>query len=163
MKTTIKLFSMLLVLGVIFSLFSCTGSGSCGGKNPHRNLPIELRQLVKTTDTKSESHSSFFLIMGSYNESTTQEITIKVFANIDGAYRFISMPIEKVRINIDNSLIKPNMQLEYSFRSTLDDKTVLDWFADERTNANLIHNPKLTYIINCPEQYLPEKLLPIEL
>jgi hypothetical protein len=62
------------------------------------------------------------------------------------------MPIQDVRININNQLIKPNIVIEYEYTSKLTDEELVSkkWF-------------EKVYVINCPEQYLPEKLLPIGL
>lgn len=113
---------------------------------------LELRQLVKQTSTKEEAQGSYFLIAGGFSQTSEQETTVQVFAKVDGMYRLIEMPIERIRINIDNSLDKPNLQVSYRNERPKTDTQIVD-----RVQYYDV------YIINCPEQYLPEKLLPIKL
>ena len=112
---------------------------------------LELRQLVKTTEINKSSSGHFFLIAGSYNSKETVNTTVKVFAKVEGRYRIIEMPISMIRIVIDNNLKKPYIQVEYWHHQLVNDEEVLNSVS------------KNYYVIYCPEQYLPEKLLPIEL
>lgn len=120
-----------------------------------KSSKLELRQLVQETTTESKTTASFFLISGSYKSNTEEVITIKVFAKVEGRYRFIDIPIEKIRIVIDNELQKPTLEIEYFYREKATDTEVVDYFNHQSF--------KKLYIIYCPEQYLPEKLLPIGL
>lgn len=116
---------------------------------------IELRQLVKETTTDKYSHGSFFLIGGNYANGETQTTTIKVFGKVDGLYRFIEMDMEDIRIKIDNNLTKPNIIIRYWWHKKVSIDNVL--------NNHDYYGYNVIYIINCPEKFLPEKLLPIEL
>ena len=69
---------------------------------------FELRQLVKETENKKESSGVFFLIGGSFHSEESNETKVKCFAKVDGSFRIIEMPIEDIRIRIDNKLKKPN-------------------------------------------------------
>ena len=62
------------------------------------------------------------------------------------------MPIEDVRISINNKLTKPSVEIEYVNNYKYSDESIVDqkWL-------------RKIYVVNCPEQYLPEKLLPIGL
>lgn len=62
------------------------------------------------------------------------------------------MPIEEIRIAIDNKLTTPNIEIEYTNNEKYNDEELVSkgWVTK-------------VYVINCPEQYLPEKLLPIGL
>jgi hypothetical protein len=113
---------------------------------------LELRQLVQETETTKYSSASFFIIAGGYSQSEYKETKVKVFAKVEGRFRLIEMPIEDIRININNLLSKPNIVIEYEYTSKITDEELVSkkWFAK-------------VYVINCPEQYLPEKLLPIGL
>ena len=113
---------------------------------------LELRQLIQETKTTKYSSASFFLIAGGYSQSEYKETKVKVFAKVDGRFRLIEMPIQDVRININNKLNKPNIVIEYEHTSKFTDEELVsrEWFGK-------------VYVINCPEQYLPEKLLPIGL
>ena len=113
---------------------------------------FELRQLVKETENKKESSGVFFLIGGSFHSEELNETKVKCFAKVDGSFRIIEMPIEDIRIRIDNKLKKPNIQVKYEDYNKLEDEKLLNEFFTYKV-----------YVINCPETYLPEKLLPIEL
>ena len=117
-----------------------------------KSSKLELRQLIQETETKKSTYASYFLIAGSYSQSEYKETKVKVFAKVENRYRLIEMPIDEVRIAIDNKLKIPNIEIEYINNVK---------YSDEE----LVSKCYITkvYVINCPEQYLPEKLLPIGL
>ena len=144
----------LLILLTVFSLISCREYV----KNEDElylnrtTKALELRQLINSENTKTKSYGSYFLIGGSYSNKTETDISIKVFAKVDGYFRVVNIPIENVRVNINNNIDKPTLQINYT--------------EEKLTGSNLLDNHSYNinyYIINCPERYLPEKLLPIEL
>ncbi len=145
MKTIIILLSAFLLLG-------------CAQDKKEKyfySKTIKLRQLVKQTTVDKYSRGSFFLIGGSYSSGEIENTSIRVFGRIGGLYRFIEMDMEDIRIKIDNSLAEPNIVIRY-------------WSHDTVSMRELIYEGysryyNVVYIINCPEEYLPEKLLPIEL
>jgi hypothetical protein len=118
-----------------------------------KSKPIKLRQLVTNTEKHSYESGSFFLIGGSYHKSDYEETSVKVFGRVDGYYRLIEMDINDIRINIDNSINKPNIVIQYYSEIKVSDSYLL--------SHKCYYDP--IYLINCPEKYLPEKLLPIEL
>jgi len=117
-----------------------------------KSSKLELRQLVQETETKKTAYASYFLIAGSYSQSEYKETKVKVFAKVENRYRLIEMPIEEVRISIDNKLKIPNIEIEYINHEKYSDEELVSksWVTK-------------VYVINCPEHYLPEKLLPIGL
>jgi hypothetical protein len=117
-----------------------------------KSSKLELRQLVQETEIKKGSSGYFFLIGGGFDSYENKITTVKVFAKINGRFRIIEMPIEDVRISINNKLIKPNIEIEYVNNYKYSDESIVDqkWL-------------RKIYVVNCPEQYLPEKLLPIGL
>lgn len=138
---------------ISFLLVLCAISMSCEPVEKSKDLltsKLELRQLVKQTTTKEEAQGSYFFITGGFSQTSEQETTIQVFAKVDSMYRLIEIPIERVRINIDNTLLKPNLQVTYRGRKPETDTDVV--------NKGSYYK---TYIINCPEEYLPEKLFPV--
>lgn len=112
---------------------------------------FELRQLVQKDVTSTRTSAMYFMVVGSYSSSTTSTEYIKVFAKVNGDYRMLSMPLSNVRIRINNKLEKPILTITYN-SSLLTDEEICDtdWVAKK-------------YIISCPEIYLPEKLLPMNL
>ena len=117
-----------------------------------KSSKLELRQLVQETETKKTSYALYFLIAGSYSQSEYKETKVKVFAKVENRYRLIEMPIDEIRIAIDNKLTIPNVEIEYVNNEK---------YSDEELVSNRWKTK--VYIINCPEHYLPEKLLPIGL
>ncbi len=140
-----------LLLLIIITLSSCSEKDN--GYRKRKSSKLELRQLIKETETTKQSNGWFFAIGGGYSNSEYKETVVKVFAKVEGRYRLIEMPISSVRINIDDSLKKPNIEIEYE-----DDK-----IGDEELLSDRYSYKTKVYIINCSEQYLPEKLLPINL
>ena len=149
MFTKIKLLSNACkLLLVVITLTSCEPMVD---KN-FKSSKLELRQLVQETETKKSAYASYFLIAGSYGQSEEKNTTVKVFAKVANRFRLIEMPIDEVRIAIDNKLKSPNIEIEYiNVKKYGDDELVSKKWVDK------------VYIINCPEQFLPEKLLPIGL
>ena len=117
-----------------------------------KSSKLELRQLVQETETKKTAYASYFLIAGSYGQSEEKITTVKVFAKVENRYRLIEMPIDEIRIAINNKLTIPNIEIEYTDNEKYSDEELVSksWITK-------------VYVINCPEQYLPEKLLPIGL
>lgn len=144
---------LLLVLLTFSTLLSCRDYVKNGDLCIDRTTEVlELRQIVNAENITTKSHGSYFLIGGSYSSETENKLSIKVFAKVDGYFRVIDIPIEEVRVNIDNKLNKPTLQINYE--------------GTKYTSSNLLDNYNYWinyYIINCPEKFLPEKLLPIEL
>lgn len=138
----------LLIILTALSLFGCEHMVD---KNL-KSSKLELRQLVQQTETKKTAYAYYFLIAGGYSQSEEKITTIKVFAKVQNRYRLIEMPIEEVRIAIDNKIKVPNIEIEYVNNEKYSDEELVSksWITK-------------VYVINCPEQYLPEKLLPIKL
>jgi hypothetical protein len=132
------------------------GSCTIEGRKPPVNRKSEnlyLRQLVKSTNQKTESSGSFFLVAGSYSSNSETKTVVQVFAKIKDEYRFMEIPIEKIRIQIDSSCKNPYVVLNYRE-------------AEEMSSNDLLIHPGWyinTYTIVCSEEYLPERLLPINL
>ena len=122
--------------------------------NHYKTDKILLRQLVKTTEITKSASASYFLILGTASYSEESKTTIKVMGKVHGLYRLIEFDFNDARIKIDNSINKPYLYLKY----TGSEKVPL---------GELITNPNwflvTSYVIVCPEKYLPEKLLPINL
>lgn len=140
--------NLLLILTLGITLLSCKDE-----KKYFFSDEIKLRQLVKETKTEKYSHGSFFLIGGGYSNGEIETTTVKVFGRVDGLYRFMEMNMNEIRIKIDNKLTEPNIVIRYWWRK----KVSTDYMIDD------YHDYHSIYIINCPEKFLPEKLLPIEL
>lgn len=142
----LRYFTKLLSIVVLITLVSCEGIT----EKKLKSSKFQLRQLVQETEKKKYAYASYFLIAGSYSQGEEKTTTVKVFANVENRFRLIEMPIDEVRIAIDNKLKTPNIQIEYTnIEKYSDEDLVSEQWIDK------------VYIINCPEYFLPEKLLPI--
>jgi hypothetical protein len=134
---------------MVFGLLSC----NVPEPKHYKTENIQLRQLVKTDEVTKESHASYFLISGSYSSREEVNTTIKLIGKVNGLYRLIEFDFNDARIKIDNSLTKPHLYIKYSSY-------------DKRNTSTLLNHRRYdisSYVIVCPEKYLPEKLLPINL
>ncbi len=138
---------------LLIAIIGLTLTVSCVNKEHKENVEsekIELRQLLKTNEYKTTKSGSFFLIAADYHSRETREVSIEVFGKVGEGYRYIKMPLEKVRIIIDSSVSDPYIIIKPRRYYSLDE------VLNEGYGAEY-------YKIFCREEYLPEKLLPIEL
>jgi hypothetical protein len=113
---------------------------------------IYLRQLVNRDVTETHTSGAFFLVAGSMSSESESTTVVKLMGEVNGEYRFMQFDFEKVRIKIDNKVTTPYIILNY--RETYE--VSMDYLLK-------YHGEIDSVTIVCPEQYLPEKLLPIQL
>jgi hypothetical protein len=113
---------------------------------------IYLRQLVNRDITETHTSGSFFLIAGSVSSNSKTTTVVKLMGEIEGEYRFMQFDFEKVRIKIDNKVTTPYIVLNYNHTYEVGINYLL---------KNLYYIDSVTIV--CPEQYLPERLLPIQI
>jgi hypothetical protein len=140
MKKLLLLFSILLMVGCRVEY-----------KNYHTDK-IYLRQLVNRDVTQTHTSGSFFLIAGSVSSESETSTVVKLMGKVKDEYRFMQFDFEKVRIKIDNKVTTPYIMLNYRDTS-------------EMSVDYLLQYPYYigSVTIVCPEQYLPERLLPIQI
>lgn len=137
------------LLGLLVGLFLI----GCGPDYTERHTDkIQLRQLVNKELTETHTSGAFFLVAGSVNSDSETKTVVKLMGEVNGEYRFMQFDFEKVRIKIDNSITTPYVILNYRDNHDISIDSLLEysWALKSVT-------------IVCPEQYLPEKLLPIQL
>ena len=140
MKKLLGLFAMLF-------LFSCAPDYT-----KRHTDKIYLRQLVNREVTETHTSAAFFLVAGSMTSDSETQTVVKVMGDVKGEFRFMQFDFEKVRIKIDNNVKTPYIVLNY-----VDDRDVtIDYLLEYNYYIKSV-------TIVCPEQYLPEKLLPIQL
>ena len=141
MKKLLLLFAVLLMIGCERVEY----------KNYHTDK-IYLRQLVNRDVTETHTSGSFFLIAGSVSSESETSTVVKLMGKVKDEYRFMQFDFEKVRIKIDNKVTTPYIVLNYRETSEMSIDYLLeyDYYLKSVT-------------IVCPEQYLPEKLLPIQI
>ena len=113
---------------------------------------IYLRQLVNRDITKTHTSAAFFLVAGSMSSESETSTVVKVMGDVNGEYRFMQFDFEKVRIKIDNKVTTPYIVLNYVY----DEVQSIDYLLEYGYYVKSV-------TIVCPEQYLPEKLLPIQI
>jgi hypothetical protein len=136
----------LLMLGFLFG---------CQPITPEKNLHSEkiyLRQLVNRDVTETHTSGSFFLIAASINSESQTNTVVKLMGEVNGEYRFMQFDFTKVRIKIDNKVTTPYIVLNYNRREKVETDFLLEYYG---------YINSITIV--CPEQYLPEKLLPIQI
>ena len=127
----------------------------CQGIPPDKDLhseKINLRQLVNRDVTETHTSGSFFLIAGSVNSESETNTVVKLMGEVNGEYRFMQFDFTKVRIKIDNKVTTPYIVLNYSNQDDVETDYLLKY---------PYYIESITIV--CPEQYLPEKLLPIQI
>ena len=126
---------------------------SCNSEPPRerKTSVFQLRQLVQNTEKNKYSSANLFFLIGHYSSREGTEINVKVFANVEGAYRFIEIPIENIRVVLVDTISKPTLQISYYSQEMSDESVCNNRWSWEKC------------IITCSEEYLPEKLLPIEI
>jgi len=147
----------------LFLLLTIILLSSCREHIDSYTEPLLLRQLSNVTETNQSSSGSFMLFFASYRSETTNEDMIKVFAKVDGSYRFLEIPMEMVKIKLDNTVTRPYVQIyyeEFFFKKPTDTQicdSMNDYYVKGRGSGIY------TYMIVCPEKYLPEELLPVSI
>jgi len=136
---------------------SCADSDNFNGTTS----PLKLRQLSNVSETEKSADGSAFLFFASYHSEERNADYVKVFAEVDGEYRFLEIPMEGVKI--DSTVKVPYVQIDYTYS---------DFKKHQYSNTQVCEaiNPRniyarvdiVKYVIICPEQYLPERLLPID-
>lgn len=141
MKKLLLLFVALLMVGCNMPVYKV-----------YHTDKIYLRQLVNRDITETHTSAAFFLVAGSMTSDSETQTVVKVMGDIKGEFRFMQFNFEKVRIKIDNKVTTPYIVLNY-----VDDEVKsIDYLLEYDYNVKSV-------TIVCPEQYLPEKLLPIQL
>jgi hypothetical protein len=127
----------------------------CQPITPEKNLHSEkiyLRQLVNRDVTETHTSGSFFLIAASINSESQTNTVVKLMGEVNGEYRFMQFDFTKVRIKIDNKVTTPYIVLNYNRREKVETDFLLEYYG---------YINSITIV--CPEQYLPERLLPIQI
>lgn len=143
---------LLIILALIFTLNSCTYQ--------YETEEFELRQFTNVSENINSSSGSFFIIAGGYSSKNEYKENIKLFAKVDGTYRYLEFDLKKVRIKIDNSINIPTIKIFY--KDDCSRPRSNDYIFNYEIVNNSITNSNYV-ILSCPEIYLPEKLVPIDI
>lgn len=95
-----------------------------------------------------------FFGIGGFSSSENQELYVHTMVQAESGFQYFKIPLSKIRINIDNKLEKPFLEM------------IVDEDATHYTSEEIINKSAWRYekvVVHCPEKYLPERLLPLEL
>jgi hypothetical protein len=109
-------------------------------------------------DDKIKSGEAFFMFgFGSAGYSETEVEYVQVFAKMGSGYRMVKIPLDNVEVIITKNEM-PSLQIRYWGHDgdNVDPNTVLYY-----EQYDYLQIP--SFIINCPEELLPEKFSPINL
>lgn len=74
----------------------------------------KLRKMTEHAKTDSTVSGGFFLIVGKFNSSTTTRLLVKFAWEMnDGTYAFSSLPLEKIRVKIDEEVATPTIKFRW--------------------------------------------------
>jgi len=104
---------------------------------------FELKQLSNSEENSKISCGMFIFGFGSSQYKEVQTKYITVVALVDCYFRTIKIPIEKLRVKIDNCRIRPTLKIKYIGRKKTDTDVLNKNYATE-------------YILTCHSDYLPE-------
>ena len=148
---------------IILSILISMTLMSCADNFNGTTSPLKLRQLSNVSKTEKSADGSAFLFFASYHSEERNTDYVKVFAEVDGEYRFLEIPMEGVRVKIDSTVKVPYVQIEYTYPDYSEHKFSSTQVCDAINPRNIYARVDIVkYVIICPEQYLPERLLPID-
>lgn len=74
-----------------------------------------LRRMTERTEVSSKISGGFFLFAGVLSGKTTSNTTVKFAWEMnDGIYAFSSLPLEKIRVRIDEEVTTPTIRFVYN-------------------------------------------------
>lgn len=138
----------MLLLILIIGFFT-----SCREEITISTTKMELRQLINKEEKHRHSSGSYFIIIANYSSSETKQDIIKMFVKVDNSYyQMLKLDLERVKVVIDNNIEKPYLIVkDNAFTQKIDAEIIR--FIEYRDEI----------FLHCPEKYLPEKLLSINL
>lgn len=112
-----KIIGIGITLLVATLMFGCSGppeptESKCAWKYQGTHM---LRQIGQQTISATEWHASYFLIAGSSSGATVTEskVTFAWQAN-DGAYQFMTLPMDRIRIRLDDRVGIPYVKFRWA-------------------------------------------------
>lgn len=75
----------------------------------------ELRKMTERMESKSSASGQFFLLWGSYSQSSSTSLNVKFSWKMnDGMYAISSLPIEKFRIQFNEAQQVPTIKFRWT-------------------------------------------------
>ena len=136
---------------------------SCTTRYEIKTSKMPLRQIYSTSQVNSSEEAWFFLVAASYNNDSSTEYVVKVFAKYDNLYyHYVEIPLDKLYIIIDTANVIPTLQVKAITETTGDlDYIHKNWGTDTDILSpdNFVwHYEEIQYFITCNERVIPEEL-----
>jgi len=111
-----KLSIAVILVGALSSIF-LRGEYSQSPSPAEQILKGEhkLQKMAEQTEVNSKTSASFFLIMGDINTATKTTLSTKFAWEMnDGTYAVSSLPLEKIRVKIDEKVTMPTIKFRWA-------------------------------------------------
>src|SRR3989344_7043637 len=87
----------------------------------------KLRKMVERTETNSYISGGFFLFVGALSGGTTTNVLVKFAWEMnDGTYALSSLPLEKIRVKLDEKATTPTIKFRWRPHNTPDVQHLMD-------------------------------------
>lgn len=75
---------------------------------PEKGINHKLRKFNVKTTTSTSSSGFYFVVIGGYSSNSYESTSIRLyFENCHKEYQFLELPLHKVRIKIDSTVVDP--------------------------------------------------------
>lgn len=106
-----------LFLGSVFCFTGCQ-------KKPGRDVPSyaqrvlggehQLRRMTEITEVNGQVSGGFFLFVGGISGSISTDVSVKFAWQMnDSTYAISSLPLEKIRVKLDESTLTPTIRFRW--------------------------------------------------
>lgn len=106
------------ILFLIISCILCSCSIDCKNPTTYLDGNHELRKFKTVTKEGYRMSGSYFLLGGSVHGSSFKEVIISFsFQMPNGDYAMGELPMSKIRVHVDSTIIKPYVKFDYEYFS----------------------------------------------
>lgn len=107
-RITMKKITLATTFIFIITILSCTNKIEKPKQPIEFNIKHELRKFNVKTSTTEQSSGWYFLVMGGYTSNKYEETKVRFyFKNCEGVYQFQELPLRKIRIKLDSTVVVP--------------------------------------------------------
>ena len=105
-----------VALGLLVGLFFMVGCNEQASQPPSEAERVlkgehKLRKMAERMDVNSRISGSFFIFVGGLSGTTKTTVSVKFAWEMnDGIYAFSSLPLEKIRVKLDEKATTPTIK-----------------------------------------------------
>jgi len=103
-----NLFIILVILLII----------GCSRNYNSKNRILELRQFSKKEVNSKSMQGGLIFGIGGFSSSENQELYVHTMVQAESGFQYFKIPLSKIRINIDNKLEYPFLEMNVHFNAT---------------------------------------------